>query len=411
MSIGPHMLPLQSPSLMEFQTKLNEDLASQPAYLSDNCFEPYTRNNETTFASTDSLKTSFLQDFHLVEQFTFSGSSSNLAFEKQAPCLDPFYVYPYGISANLDVLHQCTRFADGHAVVMDNFQVGGSLTIPAIDSISTYNKSHMFFNSHRNVNLMKFAVPDEVSRTTDEYGYYQNDCMNMSKVAQSSSVQRTCEGCKRSQLSKGQWTADEDRLLSQLVEQFGLTRWSYIAQMLPGRLGKQCRERWHSHLRPNIKKDTWSEEEDKILIQAHAEIGNKWSEIAKKLPSRTQNSIKNHWNATKRRQYSKRKRRSKNPRTSLLQEYIQSLNLSTSERFPGKSSGGDHTTAVNNNASTNKSASAVQPQPESDSCSSDDQLVRNIIKFGEVPELLFDEKLLQEECTIDFLLEDLPCIP
>lgn len=159
------------------------------------------------------------------------------------------------------------------------------------------------------------------------------------------------------------------------------------------------------------QKDTWSEEEDKILIQAHAEIGNKWSEIAKKLPSRTQNSIKNHWNATKRRQYSKRKRRSKNPRTSLLQEYIQSLNLSTSERFPGKSSGGDHTTAVNNNASTNKSASAVQPQPESDSCSSDDPLVRNIIKFGEVPELLFDEKLLQEECTIDFLLEDLPCIP
>ncbi|KAI3412639.1 uncharacterized protein J3R85_017079 [Psidium guajava] len=388
---------------MEFQTELNEDLASQHVYLSDSCFEPHMRNNETTFAPTESLNKNFLQDFHQDEQFFFSGSSSNLAFEKQTARLDPFHVYPYGISANLDDVRQSGHFADVYAVVMDNFQVGGRVTIPAIDTTSGYDRSHMFFNSHQNVNLTKFAVPDEVSRTTDEYECYQNDSMNMSEVAASSSAQRTYEGCKRSQLSKGQWTAEEDRLLAQLVEQFGLTRWSYIAQMLPGRLGKQCRERWHNHLRPNIKKDTWSEEEDKILIQAHAEMGNKWSEIAKKLPSRTQNSIKNHWNAAKRRQYTKRKRRSKNPRASLLQEYIQSLNSSTSERFPEKYPGGDRAAGVNNNASPNKSASAAQPRPESDSCSSDE--------FGEVLELLFDEKLLQEGCATDPLLQDLPCPP
>ena len=44
-----------------------------------------------------------------------------------------------------------------------------------------------------------------------------------------------------------------NRKLVKLVEQFGLRKWSYIAQMLPGRVGKQCRERWHNHLRPNIK--------------------------------------------------------------------------------------------------------------------------------------------------------------
>jgi transcription factor MYB, plant len=44
-----------------------------------------------------------------------------------------------------------------------------------------------------------------------------------------------------------------DRKLVKLVEQFGLRKWSYIAQLLPGRVGKQCRERWHNHLRPNIK--------------------------------------------------------------------------------------------------------------------------------------------------------------
>lgn len=43
------------------------------------------------------------------------------------------------------------------------------------------------------------------------------------------------------------------RLLIQLVKQYGVRKWSYIAQMLPGRIGKQCRERWHNHLRPDIK--------------------------------------------------------------------------------------------------------------------------------------------------------------
>lgn len=47
--------------------------------------------------------------------------------------------------------------------------------------------------------------------------------------------------------------ASENRLLSQMVEQYGIRKWSHIALKLPGRIGKQCRERWHNHLRPDIK--------------------------------------------------------------------------------------------------------------------------------------------------------------
>ena len=58
---------------------------------------------------------------------------------------------------------------------------------------------------------------------------------------------------------------------------------------------KQCRERWVNSLCPNINKGTWSEKEEKILFLTQLKIGNKWSELAKLLPGRSENDIKNHF--------------------------------------------------------------------------------------------------------------------
>lgn len=103
------------------------------------------------------------------------------------------------------------------------------------------------------------------------------------------------------------WSDKEDEAITKLVGIIGECNWGTIAERMEkeynikGRTGKQCRERWHNHLAPDVKKEPLTANEENQIFLLHINRGYKWAEIAKELGKRTDNAIKNHFYATLRR--------------------------------------------------------------------------------------------------------------
>ncbi|XP_042437334.1 transcription factor MYB97-like [Zingiber officinale] len=105
-------------------------------------------------------------------------------------------------------------------------------------------------------------------------------------------------------MKKGPWTPTEDEVLLEHVRRHGEGNWNAVERLSGlARCGKSCRLRWANHLRPDLKKGSFTPEEEFLILRLHSQLGNKWARMAAQLPGRTDNEIKNYWNTRlKRRQ-------------------------------------------------------------------------------------------------------------
>ncbi|KAI4314501.1 hypothetical protein L6164_027404 [Bauhinia variegata] len=98
-------------------------------------------------------------------------------------------------------------------------------------------------------------------------------------------------------VKKGPWTPEEDQKLMDYIGKHGHGNWRTLPKLAGlNRCGKSCRLRWTNYLRSDIKRGKFTEEEERMIINLHSDLGNKWSKIAAHLPGRTDNEIKNFWN-------------------------------------------------------------------------------------------------------------------
>ncbi|KAI4332629.1 hypothetical protein L6164_017522 [Bauhinia variegata] len=87
--------------------------------------------------------------------------------------------------------------------------------------------------------------------------------------------------CDKLGVKKGPWTTEEDSRLVNFIHTHGQCCWRVVPKLAGlRRCGKSCRLRWTNYLRPDLKRGLLNEDEERLVIDLHARLGNRFSFFA-----------------------------------------------------------------------------------------------------------------------------------
>ena len=93
------------------------------------------------------------------------------------------------------------------------------------------------------------------------------------------------------------WNQKEDDLLLEAIKEFGLSNWTNVAKFVGNERNRsQCSQRYKRDLCPNIKRDKWTFEEEKILMLLVQKFGeSSWTTIAREMKTRSDVQCRFHF--------------------------------------------------------------------------------------------------------------------
>ena len=131
--------------------------------------------------------------------------------------------------------------------------------------------------------------------------HVESSKQSMSHISSSDNNDEAPNSSSKRKSGPKTWTKDEDALLLSMVQSMRMPmKWSIVAQSMPDRTGKQCRERYVNHLNPRLKSTDWNPSEDATIFHLYNSVGSQWAKMSKMIPGRTDNGIKNRFHNLRR---------------------------------------------------------------------------------------------------------------
>lgn len=153
-------------------------------------------------------------------------------------------------------------------------------------------------NSQYSKEMGRFIVPPNFIPHVYNYGKQLKPYSHRSMTPKANQKKKlkNNEKPKESKTPRRKFSPEEDEKLKELVEKMGSKKWELIAKEMPGRTGRQCRDRYQNYLIPGFFNGQWSKEEDDLLQRKYMEYGSQWSKMKVFFSNRSANALKNRWN-------------------------------------------------------------------------------------------------------------------